>query len=84
MQKLMMERGEPLDMQDKLFEQMEREALVEYEKFITDKKRSEPREMIIKVYEGVLNDHRKDERNILNKERKKEYDKNRPPEPGWY
>ena len=84
MQNLLMERGEPLDIQDKLFEEMEREALVEYEKFITDKKRNEPKEMIIRAYEGVLNDHRKDERNILNKERKKEYDKNRPPEHGWY
>lgn len=58
MQKLMMERGEPLDLQDNLFKEMERAGLVEYEKFITDKKRNEPKEMIIKAYEGVLHDQR--------------------------
>ena len=56
MQKLMMERGEPLDMQDKLYEQMEREAHFEYERFITDKKRNDSKVMIISAYEGVLSD----------------------------
>ena len=84
MQKLMMERGEPLDMQDKLYEQMEREAHFEYERFITDKKRNDSKVMIITAYEGVLSDQRKDERQILNRQRKTEYDKNRPPQPGWY
>ena len=36
------------------------------------------------AYEGILYDGRKNERDILNKVRFKEIEKNRPPEDGWY
>lgn len=40
--------------------------------------------LLVQAYEGVLFDNRTKEKAILNYVRDKEYQKNRPPEKGWY
>ena len=42
------------------------------------------KKLIIEAYENVLLKHRRLERDILNKQRTKEYEKNRPPQDKWY
>ena len=51
---------------------------------MADKKRLDSKTMCIEVYEKILLDRRRIEREILNEERRKEIEKNRPPEPQWY
>jgi len=48
-------------------ENLYREALNTYEKFISDKTRCNNRELIIEAYEGVLTYERAVEKEILNK-----------------
>jgi hypothetical protein len=43
-----------------------------------------PKEMLIKAYEGVLTHKRIDENNVLNRQRRKKHEKNRPPQSKWY
>lgn len=54
----MMEKGESLDIQDKIKDETSREGLSAYEKFITDKNRFDSKKMIIEAYEGVLTHQR--------------------------
>ena len=51
----------------------------EFDKLILDKQRNSSKDLIIKAYEGVLHSQRLMEKKILNTERQREYDKNRPP-----
>ena len=51
----------------------------DYEKFITDKTRFRPTELIIDAYEGILEHERIDEKTALNKKRFTEHEINRPP-----
>lgn len=69
---------------EEMYEQYEREGLHEYEKFINDRQRFNNKELIIEAYEGVLLNKRQGELDILNKQRFKEYEKNRPPQDQWY
>ena len=61
-----------------------RQAQIQFEKFIADKKRLDSKGLCVEVYEKILYDRRRIERDILNQERRKEIEKNRPPEPKWY
>ena len=63
---------------------IEREGVKKYEKFINDKTRFRPCELIIDAYEGILDCERVDERETLNMKRNREYNKNRLPEDYWY
>tara|TARA_B110000285_G_C15037693_1_gene570206 strand:+ start:711 stop:1229 length:519 start_codon:yes stop_codon:yes gene_type:complete len=84
MQMMMLQRGENLEQMDNLREQTKHEGLIAYEKFINDKKRQNTKDLIIEAYEGVLTHNREDEKNVLNKQRFTEYEKNRPPQDNWY
>lgn len=55
-----------------------------YEQFVNDKTRFESRELVIEAYEGILEEKRQFERRVLNGQRFKEYEKNRPPQSNWY
>ena len=69
---------------DNLRESTKHEGLLAYEKFINDKKRQNTKDLIISAYEGVLTHNREEEKNVLNKQRFTEYEKNRPPQDNWY
>ena len=61
------------------------DAYKEFNKFIKDKApRPSAKELCITAYEGILTAGRQDERQQLNKQRFKEYEKNRPPANKWY
>lgn len=47
-------------------------------------KREDPAKLIIDAYEGVLFNNRRKEKDLLNKVRDKEIQKNRPPQDQWY
>jgi hypothetical protein len=55
-----------------------------YEEFVSDKTRFASKELIIEAYEGVLLEKRRLENRILNGQRFKEYEKNRPPQNNWF
>mmetsp|Transcript_13206 Transcript_13206/g.20585 ORF Transcript_13206/g.20585 Transcript_13206/m.20585 type:complete len:136 (+) Transcript_13206:2683-3090(+) len=84
MAKLMSERDEGPEHMDELRNEMQREGLYAYEKFITDKTRFNSKNLIVDAYEGVLMDDRQKEKGILNDQRFKEFEKNRPPQDKWY
>ena len=61
------------------------DAYKEYNRFIKDKNdRSDTNKLCIETYETILTDKREKEREKLNQERFKEYEKNRPPADKWY
>lgn len=68
------------DLIDELKPKMERQALDDYEKFINDRTRHDSKVLIIDAYEGLLTEHRRNEKNILNGKRSKEFERNRPPQ----
>jgi hypothetical protein len=72
------------DIIDDIRPKMERQALDEYEKFINDKNRHDSKVLIIDAYEGLLTEHRRNEKNLLNQKRSKEFERNRPPQDKWY
>ena len=61
-----------------------REAHVKFDEFIVKKEVIDGKMRCIEAYETILYDRRRNERDILNAERRKEIEKNRPPEPNWY
>lgn len=61
-----------------------RESMEAYDKFISDRTRQNNKKLIIQAYEDLLTFGRRGEKDILNKERNKEYEKNRPPCDKWY
>ena len=61
-----------------------REAQVKFDEFIVQKELIDGKSRCIEAYETILYDRRRHEKDILNAERKKEIEKNRPPEPNWY
>lgn len=64
---------------DDVKDEMKLKAQIEFEKFIHEKKREDPKGLIVDAYEGVLYEKRKAEKELLNFKRFKEYEKNRPP-----
>lgn len=75
----MMRRGEDPEKLEEMRENCKREALFKYEQFISDKTRFNNKELIVDAYEGILLHNRTTEKEILNKQRFTEYEKNRPP-----
>ena len=73
------QRGEDPEYMDELRESMKKEGFEAYEKFINDRTKNNSKQMIIDAYEGVLQYNRQAEKEVLNRERFKEYEKNRPP-----
>ena len=69
---------------EELKESLKKEGFEAYEKFINDKTRHDSKDMIITAYEGVLQHNRQLEKEVLNRERCKEYEKNRPPQKNWF
>ena len=76
---MMMEKGQDPDSIEELAEKYALEGTSEYEKFVNQKTRYDSKQLIIEAYEGVLQERRLFEKNILNGQRFKEYEKNRPP-----
>ena len=80
--------GGPQDFEeliDELKVKTQSEAYKEYNRFIKDKKdRSDTNKLCVETYETILTDTRQQERERLNQERFKEYEKNRPPADKWY
>ena len=74
MHQMMMERGENPEKLEDMKENLYRDALNAYEKFISDKTRFNNKELIIDAYEGVLTYERATEKEILNKQRFTEYE----------
>lgn len=81
---IMMNKGQDPLMMEELSEKYKLEGNQEYEKFINDKSRFDSKTLIIQAYEEILRDKRTKEREVLNKQRFKEYEKNRPPQSNWY
>ena len=79
-----MERGLDQDYMEELGDKYRLEGMSEYEKFINDKTRFESKKLIIEAYENILNEKRQLEKDVLNGQRFKEYEKNRPPQSKWY
>lgn len=79
-----MQRGENLEVFENLHEEVGREAMETYDKFIADRSRTDNKKLIIDAYEDILTFERAGERGLLNKQRNKEYEKNRPPREQWY
>ena len=69
---------------DRLKEQQRQAAQAHFEKIISNKNYSDSKREIISAYEGILLKQRKIEKEILNRERFKEYEKNRPPADKWF
>ena len=68
------------DEQDRLLKKNERTAREEFEKFMKrDRVPEDSKALIIDAYENVLYKHRRLEKDLLNRERQKNYEKNRPP-----
>jgi len=61
-----------------------REAHAKFDKFIVERELIDAKSKCIEAYETILYDRRRNEKEILNIERRKEIEKNRPPEPHWY
>ena len=73
------------DEQDRLKKKNERTAHDEFEKFMKrDRVPLDTKALIIDAYENVLYKHRIMEKDMLNKQRQKEHEKNRPPQDKWY
>lgn len=73
------------EMIDDLKKKTHNEAYQSFDKFMKDKDaRSSSNNLCVEAYEGILHDRRANERQQLNKERFKEYEKNRPPADKWY
>jgi len=83
-QNMMFGRGETLDVMEDLHDKLRLEGHHAYEQFVNDKTRFASKELIIDAYEGVLSQKRKAEMEILNGQRFKEFEKNRPPQSNWY
>ena len=63
----------------------EREAHAKFEDLMNQRaKRENTNALMIEAYENVLLRNRRRERDILNKVRHEEYERNRPPESKWY
>ena len=80
----MVARGEDPELHDKLYDEVARESMEAYDKFISDRNRNDNKKMIIEAYEDILTYERSMELELLNKQRNKEYEKNREPKKGWY
>lgn len=81
---LMTQMGQDPDDLEEIKYKTERQGLREYEAFIQDKKRFDSKQLLIQAYEDLLTSQRQTERDALNRTRQIEYDKNRPPQDGWY
>lgn len=63
----------------------QKEAQNDFEQFMANRKHRDPKsELLVNAYEAVLYHERRGERQILNKKRDIEIQKNRPPRDYWY
>ena len=81
---MMFHKGLDPESIEKLKHDTRLEGHTAYEEFVSDKTRFASKELIIQAYEGVLLEKRQLEMSILNGQRFKEYEKNRPPQNNWY
>lgn len=81
---LLMQKGKQPDVLEEMYEKTKLEGAQKYEEFINDKQRFDSKQLIIEAYEEVLRDKRIKENLVLNGQRFKEYEKNRPPQSNWY
>lgn len=73
------------DENEKLKQKNARYAHEQFEQFMRrDRVPENTKQLIIQAYENVLYKHRRMEKDMLNKQRMKEYEKNRPPQDKWY
>lgn len=77
-----------LDFDEKIAELKQKhhvEHYKDYQKFIKDKgPRPNDKELILDAYESILTHERVNEREQLNRQRSKVYERNRPPADKWY
>lgn len=76
---LAIQKGVNPDAMEEMHDDLRLEGHSAFEKFINDKSRFANKELIIEAYEGVLHEKRSREKEVLNGQRFKEYEKNRPP-----
>ena len=81
---MMFQQGINPDSIDQMRQDTRLEGHQKYEEFVSDKSRFDSKKLIIEAYEGVLLDKRQLEMGILNGQRFKEYEKNRPPQNNWF
>ena len=81
---MQVERGEDLELMEELSDKMRLAGHAAFETFVNDKTRYESKQLIIEAYEGILQERRVFERDMLNAQRFREYEKNRPPQAKWY
>ena len=73
------------DENEKLKKKTDRIAHEKFELFMArDRVPEDTKVLMISAYEDVLLKHRRKERDMLNRQRMKEYEKNRPPQDKWY
>ena len=84
LQVMMLQRGDNPEHMEELRDELKKEGFEAYEKFINDRTKFNSKEMIIEAYEGVLQHNRQNEKEVLNRERFKEFEKNRPPQKNWF
>jgi len=80
----MMMNGKSPDTIDDLYDKLKNEGAAAFERRINDKTRHDSKQLIIEAYEEVLKEKRQHEKEVLNGQRFKEYEKNRPPQSNWY
>ena len=61
-----------------------REARNRFEKLMKEGKTGKKNLYMVKAFEALLYEQRRIEKEMLNLQREKEYEKNRPPQDGWY
>lgn len=83
-QMMMFQKGLDVEAIERLKEDTKLEGAKKFDEFINDKTRFASKELIIQAYEAVLMDKRHQEMSILNGQRFKEYEKNRPPQNNWF
>ena len=81
---MMQQRGENPEFLEELRDSLKKEGFEAYETFINDRTQHNSKALIIEGYEGVLQHNRQNEKQVLNRERFKEYEKNRPPQKNWF
>ncbi|CAI2379134.1 unnamed protein product [Moneuplotes crassus] len=64
--------------------QISREARNRYEELMKEGKTGKKNLYMLKAFEALLYEQRRIEKEMLNLQRDKEYEKNRPPQEGWY
>lgn len=64
--------------------EINREAHRRFEELMAEGRKGNKNRLMVQAFESLLYEKRRIEKEMLNLKRAKEYEKNRPPQPGWY